>query len=352
MSIFKKAAEEEMDLTDEEMEEEDRDGTLRRKRIKDLKPENRKKRKEPPKPWTKKERLLIFYVLAGSIFFSLLLFASARGWKLPGLPKIKWPSFESKTIIITANKNDQAKSEKIISDFKNRTNNLSGDYAFYYLRLSDSFTYGVNETDEMQAASLIKLPVMATLYREADAGRIDLDDKYTLKNSDKVAGSGSLYGKADGTVLTYRELARYMGHESDNTAFNILRKKVGETKINQLIKDLGMTKTSLVLNTTSPHDIGLFFKKLWKNEIVTEPLRDEILGYLTDTIYETLLPNGISGVNIAHKYGAEIHVLNDAGIVFSEKPFILVIMTKGIIEKEAVIAIPELAKLIFEGQVN
>lgn len=352
MSIFKRAVEEELDFDDEEMEEEEKGGPLRRKKIKDLKPENKKKRKEPPKPWTKKERYLILYVLSGSIILALILFASARGWKLPGLPKFKLPSFEGQTIIITANKGDQTKADKIIADFKEKTKNLSGEYAFYYIRLSDGFAFGVDEKAEMQAASLIKLPVFATLYREAETGVLNLDEKYTLKAADKVAGSGSLYSKPAGTILTYRELARYMGKESDNTAFNILRKKFGDTKITSTVSDLEMAKTSLGENSTSAYDIGIFFKKLWQKQIVSEPSRDEILGYLTDTIYENWLAKGITGVKVAHKYGSEIHVVNDAGIILSDKPFVLVILTKGIIEKEANLAIPELARMIYEGQKN
>jgi beta-lactamase class A len=352
MSIFKRAVEEELDLSDEEMDDEEKEGSLRRKKIRDLKPENKKKRKEPTKPWTKKERFLILYVLAGSIFLALILFASARGWKLPGLPKIKLPSFEGKTIIITANRTDQTKADKIMADFKDKTKNLSGEYTFYYIRLSDGFAYGIDEKEEMQAASLIKLPVFATLYREAEAGAINLDEKYSLKSTDKVAGSGSLYSKPAGTQLTYRELARYMGKESDNTAFNILRKKLGDSKITETINDLGMSKTSLSENSTSPYDIAIFFKKLWLNEIMSGQSRDEILGYLTDTIYEDWLGKGITGIKVAHKYGSEVHVVNDAGIVLSDKPFVLVILTKGIIEKEANAALPELAKMIFEGQKN
>ena len=352
MSIFKRAVEEELDFDDEEMEEEDKEGGLRRRKIKDLKPENKKKRKEPLKPWTKKERFLILYVLVGSVFLALILFASARGWKLPGLPKIKLPSFESKTIIITANKSDRTKADKIVADFKDKTKNLSGEYTFYYIRLSDGFAFGTDEKEEMRAASLIKLPVFAALYREAEAGAINLDEKYTLKSTDKVAGSGSLYGKPAGTTLTYRELARYMGKESDNTAFNILRKKLGDSKITETINGLGMSKTSLSGNSTSPYDIAIFFKKLWLNEIVSGQSRDEILGYLTDTIYESWLSKGISGVKVAHKYGSEVHVVNDAGIVLADKPFVLVVLTKGIIEKEANTVFPELAKMIFEGQKN
>lgn len=346
MSIFKKVAEEELDFDEDEIEEEEKEGSLRRKRIKDLNSENRRKRKEVPKPWTKKERFLILYVFGGTLLVSILLFASARDWKLPGWPKIKLPSIGDKTIVIPAQKGDLQKSEKTISRFKEKTKPLSGTYAFYDIRLSDGYSYGVNEKEVMQAASLVKLPVFATLYQEAAAGKINLDEKYILKDTDKLGGSGSLSGKPAGTALTYRRMAQYMGHESDNTAFNILRKKFGDAKITEVAKSIGMMNTSIEGNSTTPYDIGLFFQKLWDGKIVSQKDRDEILGYLTDTIYDNWLVKGIPDVKIAHKYGREIHVINDAGIIMGDKPFVLVIMTKGVVEKEADAILPELAKLI------
>ncbi len=50
---------------------------------------------------------------------------------------------------------------------------------------------------------------------------------------------------------------------------------------------------------------------------------------------------------MAHKYGRELNVISDAGIVFTEKPFVLVIMSQGIIESEANLVIPEIASLVF-----
>ena len=108
--------------------------------------------------------------------------------------------------------------------------------------------------------------------------------------------------------------------------------------------------TSLTDNQTSPEDIGLFFKKLWGNQIVSQASRDEILGYMTDTIYENWLVKGIPEEKVAHKYGSELHVMNDAGIILSDKPFVLVIMSKGIVEKEANLVIPELASIVYEEQ--
>lgn len=348
MSIFRQKAEDE-DFEDEEFEEVE-DKALKRKKIKS---ENRKKRKELSKPWGKKERYLVFGAFLATVLISGLLAASARSWKLPNFPKISLPSFKEETIIITSNKNEAQKAQKAIDSFKKETDSLSGIYAFYLVKLESGFSYGVSENEVMQAASLVKLPVMATLYKEAEAGRINLESKYTLKDSDRVAGAGSLYSKPAGTTLTYRELARLMGKQSDNTALGIVRRTLGEDKIDEIISQIGMNKTSLSENETSPYDIGLFFEKLWKTEIVSDKSRDEILDYLTDTAYEKWIVAGISpGIRVAHKYGVEANVVNDAGIVFSEKPFVLVVMSKGVVVKEANEVFPKLARIFYESQGN
>ena len=72
-------------------------------------------------------------------------------------------------------------------------------------------------------------------------------------------------------------------------------------------------------------------------------------GYLTDTIYESWVPEGIPDeIDVAHKFGRELHVVNDAGIVFAEEPFVLVIVSKGVVEREADEIFPELARLVFD----
>src|SRR3972149_5099705 len=116
MSIFRKKDQEEID---EEEEFEERE--LSRKRIKDLKPEYRKKRKELPKPWGRKERYLVLGTVLGSVIVSALLFVSARNWKLPGLPRISFPSFNQDAIVITANKEQESSARQTASLFREKT---------------------------------------------------------------------------------------------------------------------------------------------------------------------------------------------------------------------------------------
>ena len=322
MSIFQNKKEKDYDDEDEE--------------FKDLKPENKKRRKEPPKPWGRPERLTVLIVIIITVLTSAILSLSARNFKLPGLPRISLPSFNwgEDTFYIEGDKEGREKAEKARNYFKDKTRNLSGLYAINVVRLLDGTSYGVNKNEEMQAASLIKLPIMTLVYKKFEAGQLDLDAK--------VSGSNS----------TYRELVEAMGQRSDNNAQIILVKTFGESEIQNYIESIGMMKTSLTKNETTPEEIGLFFKMLWEGKLTTEKHREELLGYMTDTIFADWIVEGIDDVRVAHKYGREVHVVNDAGIVFAAKPFILVLMSDGAVESEADSLIPAVAREIYEIEIG
>lgn len=345
---------------DEEYEEESLPKTPRAKEFKDLISQHKKARKEPPKPWGRRERILVLVVLFLTVAASIALAASSRGWKLPGLPRLKLPSlsfFKEETIIIEKDKErvkDKEKSEKIIDEFKEETRKVSGVYGLYVVNLESGFSFGVYEDEEFTPASLNKLPVMLAIYMEAEKGNLNLETKYSLKASDKRGGSGSLYQKPQGFVLTYRDLVRYMGKESDNTAFNIASGIVGGEKIEEVIKEIGMKDTKVLGEDqrTTPHDVGLLFKKLWEESLVSKKSQDEILEYLTGTIYENWLAAGVpKEVKVAHKFGRELHVVNDAGIVFGERPYIVVILGKGVVEREADETFPTLSEIVYQGEI-
>lgn len=301
-------------------------------KIRDLKPENKNKRKEALRPWGKKERYTILAFLLVTVLVSGILSAASRNWKLPGLPRLTLPNLknfslgflEGETITVGKKVNqtdqiDQEKKEKIIAAFKEKTKTASGIYALYIVDLTSGDAFGVNENEAMQAASLIKLPVM--LY---------------------AAQANNAQGRVDEAKI------EAMGKRSDNNVFNELIEKFGEETLQKYIAGLGMTKTSLAENETTAKEIGDLLAKIYLSAQAGEDKNEKILDYLTDTIYEDWLKKGIPEVRVAHKYGREVHVVNDAGVVFSEKPFVLVIMSQGVVDKEADSVIPEIAALVFE----
>lgn len=317
----------------------------------------KKRKKREPKvkrfsePWGKKDRIIVFSFLFFLSFISASLGFSARKYKLPGLPQLKKPQISLENIIVLENphKNTEDVSQ-VKKDFKEMTQDLSGVYAFYVYNFADRTEYGVNENNVMQAASLIKLPVIFTAFYEADNGNFNLREKYVLEDSDKIGGSGSLASKIAGTEYTLRELLFFMGNESDNTSFGVIRNKLGDETIYSVINKLGLKNTNLEDNLTTPYEVGLILKRIYEANLISEDAKDFIIDSLTNTWYENHLPKGVSDdVVVAHKYGREIHVVNDAGIVFFDnKPFVLVIMTDGVVEREADDIFPDLARLIFD----
>ena len=90
MGIFGKKNEEEIEDEDSlTPDEEAKDRKLTRK-FKDLTPENKKKRKEPPKPWGKKERIIVLIALISTVLISGILTLSADGISTRGFPKFSF----------------------------------------------------------------------------------------------------------------------------------------------------------------------------------------------------------------------------------------------------------------------
>lgn len=82
MGLFGKKKEEDLEDDDElTYDEEKQDRRLTRK-FKDLNPENNKKRKEPPKPWGKKERMIVLLIFLGTVLVSAGLTLSSKGFSI------------------------------------------------------------------------------------------------------------------------------------------------------------------------------------------------------------------------------------------------------------------------------
>jgi beta-lactamase class A len=300
------------------------------------------KRKRPK--LTKKDRLgilgILFFTILGSLFFYLKA-------ELPGLKEKIKP-------LLTISGQSEVKKfnpSPILNEIKNLTASLRGTYGLYVYRSKDGQDYGLNQEEVFPAASLMKLPVILTLYQQAEADKIDLDTNYQLQAKDKRGGAGILQGKPVGSSYSYRELANLMGQYSDNTANNILINILGSQLIQKKIADIGLSQTSWEKYTSTPHDMGLFFRKLYQGEMVNTEHRREILEILTNTNFEDRIPAGVpSGIKVAHKIGTEMGVYADAGIVFAPQPFVLVIMSKSAKEAEAMEVLPKIVSLVWDWE--
>lgn len=301
---------------------------------------------------TSKEKKQIRAVLLVLFLVTILLIGFSFGYRQ--LPKL-WAKINESAVIsqqftpVVPSVTPTPKLEKEKQAVEAIIQPLRGKYGVYFQDLQTQDAFEINGKEKFIAASLIKMPVLITLYREAEAGRIKLDDVYKLQEADRRGGAGSLQYKPGGYEISFRKMAELMGQQSDNTSFHVLSTKLGDEKIQELIGSLGMINTSFTDDISSPEDMGLLFRKLYLEQIIYDQNRDEILTFLTNTIWEDRIPAGIpKGIKVSHKIGTEVGVIADAGIVFAQKPFILVIMSEEVNEIEAGKALPEIAKKIYE----
>lgn len=102
----------------------------------------------------------------------------------------------------------------------------------------------VNGDDVFQLASVFKVPVIVTLYRQADAGEIDLDERVEMTDYARVPGSGIIKELTPGLKMTIRDYRTLM-MISDNTATDMVVGLVGKERVNDVMLELGLRKTKI-----------------------------------------------------------------------------------------------------------
>ena len=313
--------------------------------IPEVKPllEEKEKTKRPRQRLTKKDRYLVIGL------FSLTLLLSLAAYLKTEFPRF-WEKIAAPLIISSGETHLPVfDPTPVLREIKTLTQDLRGSYGVYVYQLKTGNQYGQNQEEVFPAASLMKLPVMITLYQQAEAGKLDLETGYQLQQKDIRGGAGILQNKAPGSTYSYKELAQLAAHYSDNTANQVLVQILGSETIGKTIKQLEMTNTSFKDYTTSSEDIAKLFQKLYQGQLLNQESTQQLLEFLTQTAFEERIPAGLpEGTQVAHKIGTEIGVYSDAGIILTDKPFILVILTEAVKESEAKEVLPQIALAVWE----
>lgn len=241
----------------------------------------------------------------------------------------------------------------------------TGEYSIGYKSLVTGEEFFINPKP-MTAASVIKIFVMAEAYHQVSNNEISLDEKLVLNNGEKVGGTGSLSGREDGTEITIRQLIEAMITESDNTATNMLIDKLSFDKINEFILAQGCNDTILqrkmmdqdsidqgIENLTSVKDLILILDKLYHGECVMPEYDDEMLDIMKKQKDRSRIPRLLpAGTVIANKTGSLPGVVNDVGIVYTDKgAFIISVLSNNVTNSSvANETIAKIAKVLYDEQ--
>lgn len=132
------------------------------------------------------------------------------------------------------------------SEIQRQLDLLKATSSIYAVHPATGRTVAVRADVPMNTMSTIKNAIMLLAYRDAEAGRFNLDERITLREDDRRGGTGLLKRFAPGMSVSYRDLVDQMIITSDNTATELLIVKLGFDRINGMLRELGFVETRLV----------------------------------------------------------------------------------------------------------
>lgn len=198
-----------------------------------------------------------------------------------------------------------------------------------------SATCDINANKQVISASMIKLAVMAAYLHAVDAGTINPQQALPLVRMKIVGGTGKIQSERARTY-TYDALCRYMIMYSDNTATNALIDALGVNTVNTRARELGCTQTTLnrklmqlntgVENYTSAADVSRLLCAFYTQTAASAGQCTKAMDFLLQQTDGDGIPQGLSGVQFAHKTGTLGGIRHDGGIVMARSPYTIVVM--------------------------
>jgi beta-lactamase class A len=234
-------------------------------------------------------------------------------------------------------------------------------------------------------ASVFKTPILTEACFRLAEGQIRPDDRWVLKNADKNLPSGVLVFLNEGLTPTVRDLLTLMIIISDNTATDIVLKRLTKDAVNARMRSLGLDHIHITMsvrelfeeiipnpdpnqplddlfamereenkkevdpnnrifrltpenNVATPRDMMQLYKLIWEGKIPNRHWSDFALNILLQQQINERIPRFFpSGTKMAHKTGTIGGIRNDTGIIYANENshVILALFTMFQPEKDA-----------------
>jgi beta-lactamase class A len=196
-------------------------------------------------------------------------------------------------------------------------------------------------------ASLIKVPILVTVYDLVAKGQLSLDDPLTVLKIDQVPGSGVIQFLHNGTVLTVQDAAWLMSTISDNTATNLLLDRIIIRRVWAKMDSLGLTHTRVHsksflrsssvamdssvkygLGVTTPNEMARLFELLAKGRAVNPASDSAMLHILEHNTTDFMLQRFAGGARAAHKDGETDAVRTECTLWYLRNRVVACVMSK------------------------
>jgi len=241
---------------------------------------------------------------------------------------------------------------RLQSNIERITRSINAKWGIYIRCVETGEEIAINADETMDTMSVIKIPLMAEVYRQIESGKFALTDRVTLKESEKRPGTGVIRSLDVGASLTIKDLITLMIIVSDNSATDMLFEKVGGTEpVNKLMQSYGLNTIKATgpsdawfkalraepdawkfhsegktpYGLSSPRDMGKLLEKIHKGEVVSKQASEQMLQIMRGQVYSSRLPKYVSGFRVPHKTGDFLpYIGNDVGILESAKRHVVI----------------------------
>jgi beta-lactamase class A len=229
---------------------------------------------------------------------------------------------------------------------------VNAKWGIYIKCIETGEEIAINADETMDTMSVIKIPLMAEVFRQIEAGKFALTDRVTLKETEKRPGTGVIRSLDAGASLTIKDLITLMIIVSDNSATDMLFEKVGGVEaVNKLMQSYGLstikatgpsdvwfkalraepdawkfhTEGKTPYGLSSPRDMGKLLEKIQKGEAVSKQASELMLQIMRGQVYSSRLPKYVTGFRVPHKTGDFLpYIGNDVGILESANRHIVI----------------------------
>jgi beta-lactamase class A len=254
----------------------------------------------------------------------------------------------------------RAKFERRLQEISATVDGVVG-YEIVDLTSGDRFAHLERET--FPTASTIKLTLVYELFKQAEEGRIRLDETLALDRAKAVGGTGVLVEMGT-PVLSIRDYAVLMVTLSDNTATNVLIDRLGMDNVARRMLALGLTGTKLRRhmmdtaaarrgdeNVSTPDEIVRLLHAMQGGDHAGEGRAMPEAIALLKKPKESRLRRGLpADVATADKPGELDGVRVDAGVVYAKnRPYVFCVMTTFLQDEAAgERAIEQMSRVAYE----
>jgi len=223
----------------------------------------------------------------------------------------------------------------------------------------------------------MKVPVMIELFHQVKERKLRLDDTIAVYNLFISLADGSIYRldpaddsekdlyKAESEKRTLQQLCELMITQSSNLATNLLIQKLGIINIRSTIHALGADGMNVVRgvednkaykmglnNTTTARALEILMTAIAEGKAVDPDSSRQMIEILERQHFNEGIPAGLpAGTRVAHKTGEITKIYHDAAIVYAPRPFVLVILVRGIEQRDKSSALmATIARILYQAE--